>query len=234
MKDQYVGDVNDYFKYALLRALAHGTEMTVAWMLTPSDTRNDGQRLAYLQRPDRFAPLDPPLFNALRQLVRDGRRSVSAVEDAGILAGAMYASDVLHDDLESRRQHFDGVWQPCAETRLLFFDPDNGLEISSVAKGRRGSSRYLFWVEVANAHALANSVVIYQHFPRRPRDEFIAELASKSQRLLGCSTVLALATPHVAFLVLPQDEDARSMRERLAAFGARAAEYNTALSVITH
>jgi hypothetical protein len=233
VKDQYVGDVNDYFKYALLRTLANGSEMVVAWMLTLSDTRNDGQRLAYLRRPDRFAPLDPPLFNALAQLVRAGRRSVSAVEGAGILAGATYASDVLHDDLESRRRYFDSVWQLCAERRLLFFDPDNGLEISSVAKGRRGSSRYLFWNEAAHAHALGNSVVIYQHFPRRPREDFIAELASKSQCLVGCSMMLALATPHVAFLVLPQDEDADAIRERLVAFAARAAEYNTALSVIT-
>jgi len=233
MKDQYVGDVNDYFKYALLRSLADGGEMGVAWMLTPSDSRNDGQRLRYLQQPDRFAPLDPSLFHALAQLVRQGQRSVSAVEGAGILAGAMYASEVLHDDLQSRWRYFESVWQICAKRRVLFFDPDNGLEVSSVAKGRRGSSRYLFWDELENAYARGHSVVVYQHFPRRPRDEFIAELALKAHNVAGCSTMLALATSHVAFLVLPQDEDSRFMLERLAAFSARAAAYNTAMSVIT-
>lgn len=39
VKHQYVGDINDYRKYALLRALSAGgaNRIGVCWMLTPDD-----------------------------------------------------------------------------------------------------------------------------------------------------------------------------------------------------
>lgn len=44
MKGQYFGDINDYRKYGLLRALQSSGEgsLLVAWMLTPDDGRPDG------------------------------------------------------------------------------------------------------------------------------------------------------------------------------------------------
>jgi hypothetical protein len=40
VKHQYVGDINDYRKYALLRALSAGgaNRIGVCWMLTPAIT----------------------------------------------------------------------------------------------------------------------------------------------------------------------------------------------------
>jgi hypothetical protein len=39
MKNQYFGDINNYRKYGLLRAVIHATRLRllVAWMLTPDD-----------------------------------------------------------------------------------------------------------------------------------------------------------------------------------------------------
>lgn len=50
MKEQYVGDISDYRKYALLRALSAGgaNRIGVCWMLTPSDGSSDGNKLGYL------------------------------------------------------------------------------------------------------------------------------------------------------------------------------------------
>lgn len=230
MKDQYVADVNDYFKYALLRTLTDGGETAVAWMLTPSDDRSDGQRLAYLRQPHRFAHLDPSLFEALGALIREGRRTVAAVEQAGILEGALYASDVLHDDLESRRAYFTRLWKLSAKRRFLFFDPDNGLAVASITKGRRSSAKYLFWDELNTAYRRGHSLIVYQHFPRQPRDAFVRGLASRIHALTGCPRVLAIATSHVVFVLLPQEEDAFSMHERIDAFSAHAAPYKTVVT----
>jgi hypothetical protein len=58
VKDQYVGDVDDYLKYALSRALTNRSErLVVVWMLTPSDERTDGRRLSYLGQPQRYRRL---------------------------------------------------------------------------------------------------------------------------------------------------------------------------------
>ena len=45
MKDQYFGDINDYRKYGLLRAVVctSGLRLMVAWMLTPDDGSTDGK-----------------------------------------------------------------------------------------------------------------------------------------------------------------------------------------------
>jgi hypothetical protein len=47
VKNQYFGDISDYRKYDLLRALAvvGGLKIGVAWMLTPEDGRTDGGRI---------------------------------------------------------------------------------------------------------------------------------------------------------------------------------------------
>lgn len=61
MKNQYVGDVNDYRKYGLIRAIhsASGFRILVAWMLTRDDGRTDGQTTGYLDQPDRWEDSTP-------------------------------------------------------------------------------------------------------------------------------------------------------------------------------
>jgi hypothetical protein len=63
MKDQYFGDINDYRKYGLLRAIIRttGFRIMVAWMLTPDDQSTDGKFVSYLEHPDKWAHHDPVL-----------------------------------------------------------------------------------------------------------------------------------------------------------------------------
>jgi hypothetical protein len=232
LKDQYVGDVNDYLKYALLRALApDGSDLSVAWMLTPSDQRSDGQRLSYLTQPRRFRSLDATLFEALNNLVANEQRTVRAIEESAILGHAEYVSAVVGDHASTRQRYFDRVWAVSDGRSLLFFDPDNGLEVNSVRKGQRGSSKYLFWDEVATAYGREHSLILYQHFPRRPRALFLKQLADRIHHETGCTDVLAMTTAHVAFLVCAQASHAAGLRLRLDGFSSRAAPYATICDV---
>jgi hypothetical protein len=231
MKNQYVGDVNDYLKYALLRALIHQDfQLYVVWMLTESDDRTDGQRVAYLGRPHEFRRLDPPLFDALAQIVNAERRSVEAVEAAAILPNAVYLADVLRDGIKHRTQYFDRVDQLAGRSSaVVFLDPDNGFEVNSVRLGARNSAKYLFWSEARAAYSHGNSLVVYQHFPRRPRSPFLNELAATARSLTGSISVFALQTGHVAFVVIPQPDHQQRLVSRLSAFSAHAAPYATAV-----
>ena len=64
MKNQYVGDIGDYGKYALLRTLiAKEYSMGVNWYLTPDDGNTDGKYTDYLKKEN--DSLDEELFERI-------------------------------------------------------------------------------------------------------------------------------------------------------------------------
>ncbi len=203
MKDQYFGDVNDYRKYGLLRALA-GDELTlgVCWMLTPADGRSDGAKLGYLKQPKSFRHRDPDLFDAIGKWMNGPEdRSVGLIERSSLLGDAIFCSALLGDTRPSRETFFSNAHQQMRDRDLVFFDPDNGLEVGSVRAGSRGSNKYLYWPEVERTTAQGSSVLVYQHFPRKERSAFSAALATRLARAPGVSRVTMFTTSHVLFLL---------------------------------
>lgn len=69
MKNQYFGDINDYRKYSLLRAIirAGGFRIMAAWMLTPDDASTDGKFVSYLENPDKWARQGQSLLEAFQR-----------------------------------------------------------------------------------------------------------------------------------------------------------------------
>ena len=205
MKDQYVGDINDYRKYTLLRALSSGgaNRIGVCWMLTPSDGGMDGGKLAYLQQPERHRHVDPELFDILAHASSaPERRRLATIEDSGTLPGAFYQNELLPDELASRHAFMGRCAYAFRDVDLIFFDPDNGLEVSSLPKGRRNSSKYLYLDEVAAFYASEKSMLIYQHFPRVERSLFLARCAERLRVAAPGASLWAFTTAHVVFLLL--------------------------------
>lgn len=216
VKNQYVGDVNDFCKYGILRALTAGgaTTSTVAWMLTEDDLSRDGRKLAYLQTPARWRAADPDLFDRMARLVTSGARTVAAVEAAGILPQARFHADVVPRRVDERRTHFGRTLEIARGSELLFFDPDNGLEASSCGPGRAGSEKYLLWSELVAAYRAGHSVLVYQHFPRRERAEYVRATAERIAERTGSAAVLAFRTSSVVFFLAAQRDAADSYRSR--------------------
>jgi hypothetical protein len=209
VKDQYVGDYNDFVKYALLRAiLAQELPLLVCWMLTPDDRSSEGGKLAYLERPSTFRHLDPEAFDAMAEIVA-GSRSVAQVEASELLTGVDYFSRRLEDHSSSRSVFFRELWrQPPAVT---FFDPDNGFEVASKPIGLRDSSKYIYWREVEETFRLGHSVIVFQHFAREERTAHLRRLLDGLGETTG-SDAFALRSAHVAFLCAPQLVHERRLR----------------------
>lgn len=208
MKHQYVGDINDYRKYALLRALsANGqNRIGVCWMLTPDDGGADGGKLAYLQQPERFRHFDPELFDILAHAASEpDRRRLQTIEDSGAVPGALYCNELLPDDVSGRTTFMERCASQLSNTELVFFDPDNGLEVS-LSKGRKNSSKYLYLDEVAAVYRTGKSVLIYQHFPRVERSTFMAQRTEQLRVVAPCSAIWAFTTAHVVFFLLVHPE----------------------------
>jgi hypothetical protein len=220
MKDQYVGDINDYLKYALLRALCarNGRHLFVCWMLTPPDDRADGLLTTYLGQAARFRGVDPALFDALDSVLTAGERSLSMIERLAILPGATFDRTPVPIGVEARRRWMSAVLAQARESDIVFFDPDNGLEVPSVSQGRRGSDKYLYWDEFGAALASDASIVVYQHFPRRPREEFLLSLLARVKTLRPEREPFALYTSRVAYVIAPHRDhhDLRRAAEQLS------------------
>jgi hypothetical protein len=224
MKDQYAGDINDYLKYALLRGLAgaHAGTLQVWWMRTAGDGRSDGARLAYLKDPGRFRALDAPLFDALTEMISGGRRNVRAVQDAAILPCARFHASLLSDEPAARAAHFQRVLSSLGSDDLVFFDPDNGLQVKSVPLGRRNCCKYLYWEELEQALGGQRSVIVYQHFPRRPRAQFTRALLNEFTARHPDRRAFAICSPWVAYLVCAPPAQARALHRAARRVSIRA------------
>lgn len=215
MKDQYFGDVNDYRKYGLLRVLLSKTGLThtLCWMLTPSDGRSDGKFVDYLASPKRWQHLDPPLFEFLRTTVHEhGIRAVAEIEESSLLPRTTYHTRIVPDDRPERDQYFADFRDIARLSDFVFFDPDNGLEVKSVSKGQRPSSKYLYWDELENTYRNGNSILIYQHFPRENHKAFTARVAAECTQRTSSPWVGAFSTTNVLFLLIPQPRHASALR----------------------
>lgn len=216
MKDQYVGDINDFAKYQLLRlAEAHFERVLVAWMLTAEDGRSDGGQIGYLADADNGAA-DPELFEALAELVASGRRSVAAVEASGALPRSDFHSTPMPRSSRERRTYFNELAELADQETLVFLDPDNGFEVRSARMGSRGAERYLYWKELTLLRETGSSVLVYQHFPRVQRVPYLEGLLTRLRTEMGPEyESFAAYTSRVGFLFGLHTEH-RGLRDAVA------------------
>ena len=208
MKNQYFGDINDYKKYGLLRILSNDGEIKIAfcWMLTGADKRGDGKFIDYLNHPDRWRAFDAQLFDSLRKcLIIHGNRNVIWAETKNIIPSAVFYSKLVSDNALERQQYFHQFLLVAEGSELVFFDPDNGLEVKSKPCGRKDSCKYLYWHELLKIYRAGHSVLLYQHFPRKKRADFISNLAGELSLQTEISEIISFGTSEVVFMLVPQN-----------------------------
>jgi hypothetical protein len=211
MKNQYVADINDYRKYGLLRALIRqgvdnlSLRLGVCWMRTPDDSSTHGNLRRYLENADQWCRYDKGLFHKLKTLTHGHRpRTIDEISRLGILPGARFVTDDFPDSREEREAVVQRTLEALAECDLVFFDPDNGLEIPSKPLGRKRSSKYLYYHEAARAYCAGHSLLVYQHFPFEKRVEYVKRRMTELSRETRASHVKAIVGPHACFFLVSQ------------------------------
>jgi hypothetical protein len=213
VKVQYFGDVNDYRKFALLRLLADigKFKIGVCWMLTEADGSGQGAKRGFLKQPKVWSAYDPALFDALAKTPATPHLSdLQRIEADGIVPDATFFNEATPDKLAERQAFHARCMTTFVDSDLVFFDPDNGLEVKSVPKGRKRSNKYLFLDEIADHYAAGRSVLVYQHLGHNlPRKAFAEEKAAKLWGVLPGASMLAFDTAHVVFLLAARPEHAK-------------------------
>lgn len=181
MQDRYVGDVGDYGKYGLLRALCSPRprlRLGVVWYLVPNERKGgDGRHIGYLSgspEHEDLAGCDPPLFEALGEIVKRGWRDVRAVKARAVLPPStlFYERRLDYSDLEkAERLDMRATWFAGAQdfTRycdLVFLDPDNGIA-GQVEKHSLRAPKFVFLDEILAFAYRDQSVLVYHHLNRR-------------------------------------------------------------------
>lgn len=194
MQDRYVGDIGDFAKYALLRAIGEGRRLGVAWYLHPnSGPPGDGRHTEYLKRPDEWRHFDHKLFDDLKNIVDGKRRSVAEVQERRILGDAKFVSDRLCIENVPyrcrslwRQQWFDGVMEKLSNCDLVFADPDNGLVSDEKFRPARKESAKSMRLGEAKDLVGGRTVVIYHHNTRR-KGGHCKEIRHWMEELRGCT-----------------------------------------------
>lgn len=235
MQDKYAGDIGDFGKFALLRALAPERRLGVCWYRTDGvgEVNNDGRHLGYLERPARFQHLDEELFDAMRSFAagfRAGRRRrcIASLEALGLLpAETVYHHDICPGPSAARNDWATNMVASMAGTDFVFLDPDNGLETQTLS--RKSASI----AELTSLRQPGRALLLYQHQGRR-RGGASVEAAHVGRQLrdIGCSPVDAVRLrPYSSRFFFLANGDPR-LRERFSDFACqwgREAEFFPAL-----
>lgn len=172
MKDQYVGDIGDYGKYALLQAFAKaGVRVGVNWYITDNDGSNDGKFVNYLKE-DRMRWYDSEVFDALKKIANKENKSVKDIQKSGIIIDAIFydkkidASGSPKERDDFRKEWFKESESVLADADLIFMDPDNGL-LENGNASKLGAEKYILPEEVEKYFRAGHDVVYYCHKGRR-------------------------------------------------------------------
>ena len=173
MQNRYVGDIGDYLKLGILRALSPGYRLGVAWWLFPDEFHNgDGRHIGYLNRPEKWRHFDPDLFDILVGVVSSGQRNVRALEASDILPGAIFADEVIPSDgllaqrRQARHEWFVRMKDSLTGTDLSFVDPDNGIEPAGYSHGSAKAGKSVLLSELRELARPGRCLIVYHHHSR--------------------------------------------------------------------
>lgn len=195
MQDRYAGDIGDYGKFGMLRALASkGLSIGVNWYkvetLQDELGTNDGGKLI----PTKLATCDEELAAALRAVSMSACRSIELLEAGDLVPGARYWSFPV--PVEGRARWHEGALSCLANTDVVFLDPDNGLLVKSVGKRSAKSPKYTFYEEVADYVLRGQSVVVYNHRSRKAAGEYFGEIHQRLRAAVpDANAILAITFP---------------------------------------
>jgi hypothetical protein len=241
VQDRYAGDLGDFSKLALLRALVGSpgapSQAGLLWWRSDDESHNnDGRHIAYLHsdRPHwrRLRSLDPELAERLRGVVDSGQRSVASLERAGVLppGTATHAEKLSFEPRQSRASRaarraawFAEALAAVEGCDLVFLDPDNGLEVTSIGRTGVKGPKYVYFDELAALQRPTRSLVVYQHAHRRgPLHRQVEGRAEQIRDALGLgerpwALIFRRGTARIYF-VIPSAAQRSALEARLTEF----------------
>jgi len=191
MKDSYVADINDFFKYDLLEKISKGKKCLVVWM----KTIGEGNKLSYLEN-NKFKVYNPKLFVSLNNIINDNKRTLKDAANIESLSNCQFIEGELTK--KNRELYFKNVYEKATEVKIVFFDPDNGISPNDNKKDKK----YIYWDEIKKIWDMPKDVLIYQSYRRINHEQFISGIEKECKQKLKGSNVYTLITKGTFFVYI--------------------------------
>ena len=182
MQNRYTGDIGDFGKFLLLKALFPEHRIGTVWYLYPDETHNnDGSHIVCDANPSLFrrcAGIDPVMAESFNAIFRHPARHVGLFESAGLIPSGVYFSEPVlgadpNDPLHRPAWHADALRHIAAHScGVVCLDPDNGIEPRSKSKAAPSArGKYVTHDEIESFFQIAEvrHCIIYQH-PHRMKN----------------------------------------------------------------
>lgn len=226
MQDRYAGDIGDFGKLGLLRALRREDfSIGVNWYRTQPTEAEKRKGDGSIRIPAELAACDPALAEALDPIFDLGAaRSVEALKAAGLIEGARYYPDPV--DVKDREAWHAGAVKALEDSTLVFLDPDNGFIVRSAPPGSRRSAKYALYREAADYVSQGKSVVVYNHRCRKKWDAYSRDIADRLRAVLPENNrpILCVTFPRFSvrdyFIISASEEHRRRIRAALSALNS--------------
>lgn len=233
MQDRFVGDVGDFGKYGLLRALTglwdwkrggplperERLSLGVVWcvpddMAEHNTKSTHGLKVDYLKRPEIYRKCDHDLFDFLGSLVSESKRSIRSIEDGGILGNnTLFCNNRVPEELGARGEWADAAQRIMREQNIIFLDPDTGL---IPARKRSASTKHVYPQDIKTFLTPAQTIIVYQHHAyTEPQVERQRRNWSDTLRILQFQGYITLCFEQRDFIILPAAKHAKPINERL-------------------
>ena len=223
MQDRYAGDIGDFGKIGLLKALyTQGLSIGVNWYRVESlDTekkadgtykQEDGKYLI----PEKLQVCDTLLAEKLTKIAKSDHRSIRSLEQGNFILNARYYSEPV--SVAGREEWHKKALDLLNDLDIVFVDPDNGMLVKSVGKKSVKSVKYTFYEEVRDYVRRGQSVLIYNHRSRKQETQYFHEICYKLQEATGITEtdILKITFPKCSvrdYLAVPASMDQREKIE---------------------
>ena len=233
MQHRFVGDIGDFGKYALLRALCGTPEVPnpeiqlgVVWYYTPNNGHHAGTAWDYLVVGNPLAGLaglDEPLYGNLQQFLGPNNRNLAIVHQMGILPAEprnYFLGPV--GTFEGRDAWCQEAIDAMHNVNLLYLDPNTGADIAD----QRAEHQQSDWARLRDLEIFTGrkdqerSLIVFQQsaWTRAPNDDVLRILTLK-QILQRQVWTFHWGTRH--FLIIPAEQHREVLWRNLEAFRRR-------------
>jgi 16S rRNA G966 N2-methylase RsmD len=202
MKESYIGDINDFYKYDLIEKLTNNSKKClVVWMLT----EGDGSKLEYLEN-IKYKNYNGNLFTDLEKIILQNTRNLINIKKIKALKKCTFIDNVLTK--KNRDSYFENVYKNAQNVDIVFFDPDNGITPNNKNK----EIKYVYWDELNKIWNMNKNILIYQSYRHEKHEEFIQKIINECKNNLLGSNVLCFKTNQVLFFYITKLKENDSVK----------------------